>query len=135
MSIRHRDRGAYPRPVDRIEITGLQAFGHHGVLEREQEEGQTFVVDLTIELDLGPAATTDDLTRTVHYGELAQRVVTAVAETRFDLIEALAGHLAALALADARVDAVTVRVGKPQAPVDAVFTDVGVVLRRTRDAA
>lgn len=121
--------------MDRIEISGLRAFGRHGVLEREQEEGQTFVIDLALELDLGPAAATDDLARTVHYGELAERVVAAVAETRFDLIEALAGHLVGLALADPRVEAATVRVGKPQAPVDAVFTDVGVVLRRTRDAA
>lgn len=118
--------------MDRIEITGLEAFGHHGVLPREQAEGQTFVVDLALELDLEPAAASDDLAATVHYGELAERVAGAVAETRFDLIEALAGHLVGLALSDPRVSAVTVRVGKPQAPVDAVFTDVAVVLRRAR---
>lgn len=118
--------------MDRIEVTGLQAFGRHGVLEQERQDGQTFVVDLALELDLGPAAATDDLARTVHYGDLAERVVAAVGGTRFDLIEALAGHLAGLVLEDPLVEAVTVRVGKPQAPVDAVLTDVGVVLRRAR---
>ncbi|MGH3924340.1 MAG: dihydroneopterin aldolase, partial [Pseudonocardiaceae bacterium] len=40
------------RPVDRIEIKGLRVFGRHGVAERERREGQTFVVDVTLELDL-----------------------------------------------------------------------------------
>jgi dihydroneopterin aldolase len=118
--------------VDRIELTGLRAFGHHGVLEHEQRDGQTFVVDLTLELDLSAAAVTDDLAATVHYGELAEQVVRAVETTRFDLIEALAGHLAELVLTDARIAAVTVRVAKPQAPIPVPFNGVAVVLRRTR---
>lgn len=121
--------------MDRIELVGLRAFGRHGVLREEQERGQTFVVDVTLELDLTEAAVTDDLAATVHYGELASRVVAAVESTRFDLIEALAGHLADLALANPRVEAVTVRVGKPEAPVTVPFADVGVVLRRDRLAA
>ncbi|MBA2575754.1 MAG: dihydroneopterin aldolase [Euzebyaceae bacterium] len=120
--------------MDRIEIRGLRAFGRHGVTEAERREGQTFVVDLVLELDLGPAARSDDLGDTVHYGDLAQRVATAVRETRFDLIEALAGHLSELALDDPRVEAVEVRVGKPQAPIAEDLDHVAVVLRRARGA-
>jgi dihydroneopterin aldolase len=120
---------------DRIELTGLRAFGHHGALEHERREGQTFVVDLALELDLSAAAAGDDLSATVHYGELAERAVAAVETSRFDLIEALANHLAELVLADARVAAVTVRVAKPDAPIPVPFDEVAVVLRRARDGA
>ena len=57
---------------DRITLTGLRVFGRHGVFEHEKRDGQEFVVDVTAWLDLGPAAASDDLTKTLHYGELAE---------------------------------------------------------------
>ena len=119
-------------PGDRIEIRGLRAFGRHGVYEQERRDGQVFVVDLTLQVDLGPAAASDDLADTVHYGELAQRVADAVTGTRFDLIEALAGHIADLVLDAAAVSSVTVRVAKPQAPLDVDVHEVAVVVQRFR---
>ena len=118
--------------MDRIEIRGLRARGRHGVFEEERRYGQTFVVDLTLERDLSAPAGSDALGDTVDYGTLAQRVAEAVETTRFDLIEALAGHLADLALADPSVDAVEVRVAKPEAPVTVSVDEVAVVLRRVR---
>lgn len=120
------------QPVDRVEIRGLRVFGRHGVLERERLEGQTFVVDVTLELDLSPAARSDALADTVDYGALARRLAEAVGRTRFDLMEALAGHLADLALSDQRVRAVDVRVAKPQAPVTVQLDEVAVTLHRER---
>ena len=70
-----------------------------------------------LEVDLTAASASDALADTVDYGLLAGRLAHAVTTTRFDLIEALAGHLAGIALEDPRVHAVDVRVGKPQAPV------------------
>lgn len=119
-------------PVDRIEIRGLRVFGRHGVLEEERREGQPFVVDMTLELDLSRAAATDALVDTVDYGALARRLAEAVGRTRFELIEALAGHLADLALTDSRVRAVEVRVAKPRAPVTVQLDEVAVVVRRSR---
>lgn len=117
-------------PGDRIELRGLRAFGRHGVLAREQADGQTFVVDLDLELDLAVPARSDALADTVDYGALGAAVVEAVGATRFDLIEALAGHLAELVLSTTRADAVVVRVGKPSAPMTVPFADVAVVVRR-----
>lgn len=116
--------------MDRIEILGLRAFGRHGVLPEEREVGQRFAVDLVLECDLSPAAASDDLADTVDYDALSRRVVEEVSATRFDLIEALAGHLAGIVLDEPRVAAVEVRVAKPEVrmPVD----DVAVVLRRQR---
>lgn len=116
--------------MDRIEIRGLRARGRHGVFEHERRQGQTFVVDLTLERDLSGPAASDELGDTVDYGTLAQQVSEAVEQTRFDLIEALAGHLADLALADPSVAAVTVRVAKPQAPLSIELDEVAVVLHR-----
>jgi dihydroneopterin aldolase len=117
-------------PLDRIELRGLRAVGRHGVFAEEQERGQPFVVDVALELNLGPAARSDDLADTVDYGTLGAEVVAAVERTRFDLIEALAGHVATLALAKPGVVGVTVTVHKPHAPMSVPFDDVAVVVHR-----
>ncbi|MFG1605823.1 dihydroneopterin aldolase [Actinoplanes sp. NPDC049265] len=117
---------------DRIRLTGLRIRGRHGVYDVERAEGQDFVIDAELELDLAPAAATDDVTRTVHYGELAGRLAAIVAGEPVDLIETLADRLAAECLTDARVEAATITVHKPQAPIPHEFADVAVVLRRTR---
>lgn len=118
--------------MDAIEIRGLRVFGHHGVLAHEQALGQVFVIDLVLDVDLSAAAASDDLADTVHYGEVAEAIAHAVAATRFDLIERLAGHLLDVALADARVQRAEVRIAKPQAPIAADLDHVAVRLSRSR---
>jgi dihydroneopterin aldolase len=122
-------------PADRITLTGLRAYGRHGVLDFERADGQDFVVDVTLELDLAPAAKTDDVTATVHYGELADRLVAIVAGPPVALIETLADRLVGACLDDVRVAAATVTVHKPHAPITHSFTDVAVTIRRTRSGA
>jgi dihydroneopterin aldolase/2-amino-4-hydroxy-6-hydroxymethyldihydropteridine diphosphokinase len=121
------------RPLDQVRLTGLRARGHHGVFEHERREGQDFVVDVVLHLDTSAAAATDDLTRTVHYGELATAVADAVRADPVDLIETLAARIARRCLREARVVAVDVAVHKPQAPITEEFADVVVSLRRHRD--
>ena len=117
---------------DTISLRGLRVRGHHGVFDFERRDGQDFVVDVELELDLTKAAATDDVADTVHYGELAGRLVTVIAGEPVNLIETLADRLAAVCLADPRVAAATVTVHKPQAPIPHEFTDVAVTLRRTQ---
>lgn len=117
---------------DRITLTGLRVFGHHGVFEHEKRDGQEFVVDITVWLDLTAAAKTDDLTRTLHYGELAQLAAGIVGGEPYDLIESVAGKIADEVLLDARLNAVEVTVHKPAAPIPLTFDDVAVTLRRER---
>lgn len=118
--------------TDRIELTGLRAHGRHGVYDFERANGQDFVVDAVLELDLRPAARSDDVRDTVHYGELAERLVEVITGEPVNLIETLADRLIEVCLADPRVTAVTVTVHKPEAPVPHAFTDVAVTMRRTR---
>ncbi|MDP9093212.1 MAG: dihydroneopterin aldolase [Actinomycetota bacterium] len=118
--------------ADRIQLTGLRVRGFHGVLEHERSDGQEFVVDVALELDLRQAAATDQLADTLDYGALAQGLHDAVAGEPVNLIETLADRLARVCLADARVSAVTVTVHKPQAPIPLSFGDVAVRIRRER---
>lgn len=98
----------------------------------EREQGQDFVVDAVLELDLAPAARSDEVTDTVHYGELAERLVAVVTGEPVNLIETLADRLLAVCLADSRVVTATVTVHKPEAPVPHAFSDVAVTMTRTR---
>ena len=118
---------------DRITLKGVSARGFHGVLDDEKRDGQTFVVDVEMEVDLGPAGTSDDLTDTVNYAEVASDVVALVEGESLDLIEALADRIASKVLTRPLVESVVVTVHKPQAPVGHPFTDVAVTVERLRE--
>lgn len=118
--------------MDRVALRGLRARGHHGVFPHEREEGQTFVVDLVLGLDTRPAAATDDLTRTVHYGEVAEEVVAVVEGEPVALIETLADRIAERCLEHELVREVEVVVHKPEAPITVPFDDVTITITRSR---
>ena len=115
---------------DRIALTGLRVRGWHGVLPEERRDGQDFVVDVLLHLDLAPAAASDAVADTVHYGELAQRLAAVVAGEPVDLIETLADRLAGVCLSYPRVERVEVTVHKPSAPIPLELRDVSVTLVR-----
>lgn len=121
---------------DVIEVLGIRATGFHGVFEHEKRDGQEFVVDVSLELDLGSAGESDDLAETVNYGEVGQLVVRRIEGEPFDLIERLATVIAEDVLATEsgrlRLETVTVTVHKPSAPVGVPFGDVLVRVRRDR---
>jgi dihydroneopterin aldolase len=120
------------RTPDRITLTGVRVRAHHGVFELEREQGQEFVIDVSVAVDLAAAASGDDLARTVHYGELAEAVVEAVRRDPVDLIETVAERVAGVALAYPAVEEVEVTVHKPEAPISVPFADVAVTIVRSR---
>lgn len=120
------------RLLDRVTLRGLRARGHHGVFERERAEGQTFSVDLVLFLDTRPAAAGDDLTRTAHYGIVAEEVTAIIAGEPVELIETLAQRIADQCLKHEPVQEVEVTVHKPDAPITVPFDDVTVTIHRTR---
>jgi len=119
---------------DVISLLGLQVRGFHGVFDHERRDGQEFVVDAVLELSTAAAAASDELADTVHYGELAQALAAVVAGEPVNLLETLVARLTDVCLADPRVDAATVTVHKPQAPIPLTFRDVAVTIRRERSA-
>jgi len=117
---------------DHLTLTGLRAFGHHGVFAEERQNGQEFILDVTVWLDLATAASDDDLDRTIHYGVLAEQIVAAVERDPVDLIETLAERVAALVLERPAASTVRVTVHKPSAPITVPFSDVSVTITRGR---
>lgn len=118
--------------TDELAISGIECFGHHGVFEAERRDGQTFVIDVAIGIDSAPAAASDDLRDTVDYGSLGAQVKAAVENDPVDLIETLAQRIADICLLDARVQWTRVTVHKPDAPIDANFSDVALTITRKR---
>jgi dihydroneopterin aldolase len=121
--------------VDEITLTGLRAFGRHGVYEHERTDGQHFVVDLTLYVSTAAASRSDDVADTVHYGEVAEQVAGIVGGEPVNLIETLAERIADALLARDAVKMVAVTVHKPGAPIDLEFADVSVTIRRSRPDA
>ena len=118
--------------TDRIMLTGLKVRGHHGVLEHEKRDGQDFLVDVVVWIDLDAAGASDDLSDTLHYGELAERAAEIVGGKPCDLIETVATRLADDVMADERVHATEVTIHKPSAPIPLHFADVSVTIHRSR---
>ena len=119
--------------TDELAIRGFECYGHHGVFDFEKREGQTFVIDLVLGLDTRTAAASDNLHDTVDYGSLVTSVKAAVETEPVDLIESLAQRIADVCLLDARVEWARVCVHKPDAPIDATFSDVALTITRTQE--
>ncbi len=125
----------HDEPTDRLAVQGIEAVGHHGVFDFERRDGQVFAVDLVIGIDTSDAARTDDLQHTVDYGNLVAKVKNAIETDPVDLIETLAQRIADVALAHQRVRWTEVTVHKPDAPLEATFSDVTLTITRTRPGA
>ena len=118
---------------DRIFINGLSLHAHHGVMAYEAKVGQTFTIDLELEIDLAVAARSDKVMDTVSYDKVVDCVSRAFCDRRCRLIEAAAGQVVnAVLAAFARVRMIKVTIHKPHAPIAATFIDVGVTIERAR---
>ncbi len=118
--------------ADRLSVTGIEVFAHHGVLDAERRRGQRFLVDLALGVDTCPAAASDDLADTVDYGSLVERISAAVAADPVDLIETVAQRVAEICLLDDRVEWTEVTLRKPDAPIAATFAEVALTITRSR---
>jgi 7,8-dihydroneopterin aldolase/epimerase/oxygenase len=118
---------------DRIFIKGLALHACHGVMAHEAKVGQTFTLDLDLEIDLSAAARSDKVVDTVSYDKVVDCASEAFCAQRYRLIEAVAGRVADAVLATfPPVRSVRVTIHKPHAPIAATFDDVGVTLVRSR---
>lgn len=119
--------------ADRIELTGLECYGYHGVFPEEKRAGQPFIVDVVCWLNFAAAAADDDLNLTVNYAELAEVAHGIVTGEPRDLIETVATEIAESTMQNfSQLHAVEVTIHKPQAPIPLQFQDVAVVARRSR---
>ncbi len=123
-------KGEQP-PRQRIFVRGLQILASIGVHPHEHETTQPVIID--IELDMGdmPTPKHDRLHETLDYALIAEKAEEIALQAHVQLVETLAARIADWALgADSRVEAVAVRIAKPQALLKAEAAGVEVIRRR-----
>ena len=100
--------------MDRIAINNLRVRGKHGANPGEKETAQPFDIDVIVELDLHAAQSSDDLTDTLDYAALRDRIATIVQSTSYNLLERLAGDVLTAIFEDQRVTRAEVTIAKPE---------------------
>jgi len=121
--------------TDAVFITGLALHAYHGVMQHEAKVGQTFTLDLLLDINLADASRSDKLAHTVGYDQVASVASQAFCSRRYRLVEAAAGAVATAVLNRfPQVQSVRVTVHKPHAPIAATFADVGVSVTRIRES-
>ena len=119
--------------TDQVFVRGLALHAYHGVMQHEAKVGQTFKLDLVLDMALADAARSDKLADTVGYDQVVAVASDSFCARRYRLVEAAAGAVADAILARfPQVTSVRVTVHKPHAPIAATFDDVGVSILRTR---
>jgi dihydroneopterin aldolase len=119
---------------DAVFVSGLSLHAYHGVMQHEAKVGQTFKLDLVLDMDLAEASRTDQLKHTVSYDTVVKTASEAFCARRYRLVEAAAGAVAEAVLGGfPQVRRVRVTVHKPHAPIAATFDDVGVIVERGRE--
>ena len=117
--------------MDKIHIKDLEIIGFHGAIPEEKVLGQKFVLSFELDVDLRQAGKNDDLTKTVHYGELAQKVEEEFTKTSYDLIEKAAEEICEFVLLNyPLVKKVKLLLKKPWAPTRKHVEYVAVEIER-----
>lgn len=119
--------------MDKILMNNMGFYGYHGVFKEESILGQKFFIDMELYLNTKEAGLTDDMNKSVSYGDVYEVVKDIVEKKRFNLLEALAENIAKEVLNDfPLIQEVMVRVKKPEAPVPGIYDYFGVEIRRQR---
>lgn len=122
--------------MDKMYIRELELFGFHGVFEEEKRLGQKFILSLELDLDLKLAGRTRDLTKSVHYGELCEKVDQEFQRESYELIESVALNLADFILNEYKIiKGAKVFLKKPWAPVKKHLDTVEIMVERKRHKA
>ncbi len=119
--------------MDKIYVNRMGFYGYHGVFAEENKLGQRFYVDLVLEMDLTPASKTDDLEETVNYADIYEKVKAIVEGPPRKLVETVAEDIAAAILESfAPVQICTVKVIKPDPPINGHYDSVAIEMTRAR---
>ncbi|HHY22091.1 MAG TPA: dihydroneopterin aldolase [Bacilli bacterium] len=119
--------------MDKIYLSNMKFYGYHGVFPEETKLGQRFNVDLILEADLKMAGKNDDLRLTVNYAEAYELTKRIVEGKPYQLVEAVAERIAEEVLETfSLVQSCTVKVIKPDPPINGHYEAVAVVITRRR---
>lgn len=117
--------------MDKIKIENLQVFAKHGVFPEENVLGQKFLISAILYTDTRKAGKTDDLTASIHYGEVSQFIYDYMQSHTYQLLERVVESLAEeLLLHTPHLEKVQIEVKKPWAPVGLPLDTVAVEIER-----
>ncbi|MDG5790178.1 dihydroneopterin aldolase [Evansella sp. AB-P1] len=119
--------------MDKIYVNSMEFYAYHGVFPEENKLGQRFYVDVVLELDTRPAGLTDDLQKTVNYGQVYEVTKGIMEGSPVNLVETLTERIASdILLSFSIVQVVHVKVTKPNPPIPGHYDAVAVEIRRER---
>ncbi|MCR4648729.1 MAG: 2-amino-4-hydroxy-6-hydroxymethyldihydropteridine diphosphokinase [Lachnospiraceae bacterium] len=122
--------------MDKIVITGLEVFAHHGVYEQEKLKGQKFIINAEFEIDTLTAGLSDEIDDTLDYGKVCEFINEYMVVNQFNLLEALINSLARkLLVTFERIKSLSLEICKPDAPIPVKFNTVSVKIKRSRHTA
>lgn len=119
--------------MDKLRLTGLSFFGHHGALDAERQLGQRIELDVELHGDFSGCVARDALGDALDYTGVYRAIKKLVERRSFRLLEALAGAVADEILDGFPVENVVVRVRKPNVPFSASLSNVEVEIERSRE--
>jgi len=118
--------------MDRICLNGVPLRARLGELPEERAFPQKLLLDMTVELELEAAVNTDQLSLTVDYKKLVDRLQATAEQTTFSLLETLTSRLCQVALEDPKVRVVHARLRKFPAELTGQVESVAVEITRKR---
>lgn len=117
--------------LDQIYIKNLEVFGRHGVFPEENKLGQKFLINAVLYIHTREAGLKDDLTKSIHYGEVSHFIAKYMVDHTFQLIETAAEQLArAVLLQFPAMEKITLEIAKPWAPIGLPLESVSVRITR-----
>ena len=116
--------------MDKIRINNMKFFANHGVAPEEKSVGQNFEVDIEVSTSLKAAATSDDLSASIDYSVLLTIAKEEILGHKYDLIETVAEKISYRVLALNGARATTIRIRKPNAPIEGTFDYVEIQITR-----
>ena len=121
--------------MNKVFVKGLEVYARHGVLDREKVNPQRFIFDVALDCDFEDAAANDDLRGTVDYSAVCDTIAEVATANSYNLLEKLAYECAYAVLDATGAHAAEITIGKPQAPVQHRFENVGVTVKAFRERA
>ena len=118
--------------MDKVSISNMRFFAYHGVSPEEKFLGQTFEVDIEVSTSLKIASNSDDLVSSIDYSRLFRITKEEILRQKYNLIETVAEKISSRVLALNGALATTIRIRKPNAPIEGVFDHVEIQITREK---
>lgn len=113
-----------------IELSGIELFAYHGVLEEERRDGQRFLVDVELDHADETAAATDRLDDAIDYRDVVSAIAEVSDARAYHLLEAFASAVAEALVTRFPVTRARVRVRKPDVALPRPVDHAAVVVER-----